>query len=61
MKNIRQQERKKKMFRREELPEQFMAKKLFGQSDKRYNKEYQRKLERNWRQWKGKQGKRRRT
>jgi len=30
MKNIRQQERKKKMFRREELPEQFMAKKLFG-------------------------------
>ena len=61
MKNIRQQERKKKMFRREELPEQFMAKKLFEQSDKRYNKEYQRKLERNWRQWKGKQGMRRRT
>jgi len=28
------------MFRREELPERFMAKKLFGWTDKRYNKEY---------------------
>ena len=38
-----------------------MAKKLFGQSDKRYDEEYWRRLEENWRQWKGKQGKRRRT
>jgi len=30
-----------------------MARKLFGWSDKRYNKEYWARLERNWRQWKG--------
>ena len=49
------------MFRREELLERFIAKKLFGQSDKQYNKEYWKRLERNQRQWKEKQGKRRRT
>ena len=36
-----------------------MAKKLFGWSDKRYDKEYQGRLERNWRQWKEEQPKRR--
>jgi len=41
------------MFRREELPGQFMARKLFGWLDKKYNKEYWARLERNWRQWKG--------
>ena len=30
-----------------------MARKLYGQTDKRYNEEYQAKLERNWRHWKG--------
>ena len=30
-----------------------MAKKLFEWSDKQYNEEYWRRLERNWRQWKG--------
>ena len=30
-----------------------MAKKLFGWSEKRYDKEYWARLERNWRQWKG--------
>ena len=41
------------MFKREELPERFTVRKLFGQLDKRYNKEYWARLERNWRQWKG--------
>jgi len=30
MENIRKQEREKRTFRREELPERFTAKKLFG-------------------------------
>jgi len=30
----------------------FMARGLFGWLDKRYNKEYWAKLERNWRHWK---------
>ena len=50
--NVRKQKRKEKTFRREELPERFMTKKLFRQLDKRYNKEYWRRLKRNWRQWK---------
>jgi len=36
------------MFRREELPGRFTAKKLFRWSDKRYNEEYWRRLEWNW-------------
>ena len=41
------------MFRRKELPGRFMARKLFEQSDKRYNQEDQRKIgdgrkENNW-------------
>jgi len=43
------------MFRRGELPGRFTARKLFGWSDKRYDQEYWGRLERNWRQWKGKQ------
>ena len=43
------------MFRREELPGKFTARKLFGQLDKRYDQEYWGRLERNWRWWKGKQ------
>ena len=35
------------MFRRKELPERFIARKLFGQLNKRYNKEYCARLERN--------------
>ena len=41
---------KKGIFRREKLPGQFTAKKLFGWSDKQYDEEYWGKLERNWRQ-----------
>jgi len=51
--NIRKQEREEGTFRRGELPERFMARKLYGWIDKRYNKEYWEKLERNWRHWKG--------
>ena len=49
------------MFRRGELPGQFTARKLFGWSDKRYNKEYWARLERNWRQQKGGRTRGRRT
>ena len=38
-----------------------MAKKLFGWSDKKYDKEYWRRLERNWKRQKGGQPKKRRT
>ena len=50
--DVRRQEREEGTFRREELPERFEVRKLFGQLDKRYNKEYWEKLERNWRRWK---------
>ena len=42
-------DKKKRIFRREELLGQFMAKKLFEESDKRYNKKYWGRLERSWR------------
>jgi len=47
MKDIRKQKREKGTFRRGELPGRFMAKKLFGWTDKRYDQEYWRRLERN--------------
>ena len=49
MEDIRKQEKEEGMFRRGELPGRFMAKKLFGQTDKRYDQEYWGRLERNWR------------
>ena len=49
MEDIRYQEKEERMFRRGELPGRFIAKKLFGQLDKRYDEEYWRKLEWNWR------------
>ena len=39
-------------FRRGELPEKFTAKILYGWDDGKFEKEYLRKLERNWRRWK---------
>jgi len=42
------------MFQQGELPGRFMVRKLFGWLDKWYNQEYWRRLERNWRRWKGK-------
>ena len=39
-------------FRRGELPEKFIAKMLYGWNDGKFEEEYLRKLERNWRRWK---------
>ena len=50
--DVRRQEREEGTFRREKLLGQFIARKLFSQTDKRYDKEYQARLERNWRQQK---------
>ena len=58
---VNQQEREEGIFERGELSGRFMAKKLFGWSDKKYDKEYWGRLERNWRQWKRGQPKKRRT
>ena len=44
--------------RKGELSDRYMAKMLYGWDDKRFNKEYQRWLERNWNKWKGKEKKR---
>ena len=49
IKDIRRQKKEKGIFRREELPGRFTAKKLYKQIDKKYNKEYWARLERNWR------------
>ena len=38
-----------------------MAKKLYGWSDKRYDQEYWGRMEKNWRQWKGKKPMKRET
>ena len=53
MEDVRRQEKKERTFQRGELPGKFMAKKLFGWTDKRYNEEYWARLERNWRRQKG--------
>ena len=49
---VRRQEKldrvEEKDFRRGELPEKFMAKMLYGWDDRKFEKEYLRKLERNW-------------
>ena len=45
--DVRWQKREEGMFRRRELPGQFTAKKLFGWSNKQYNKEYWGRLEGN--------------
>ena len=39
-------------FRRGELPEKFTAKMLYGWNNGKFEEEYLRKLERNWRRWK---------
>ena len=53
---VRRQEKldtaEKKNFRREELPGRFMAKMLYRWDDGKFEEEYLRKLERNWRKWK---------
>ena len=39
-------------FKRGELPERYMAKLLYGWDDKKFDKEYLKKLERNQNRWK---------
>jgi len=53
---VRRQEKldmmEEKDFRREELPERYMAKMLYEWNDGKFKEEYLRKLERNWQKWK---------
>ena len=53
---VRRQERidmvEKRDFRREELSEKFMARMLYEWDDRKFEEEYLKKLERNWRRWK---------
>ena len=39
-------------FKREELPGRYMAKLLYGWDNTKFDKEYLKKLERNWNRWK---------
>ena len=48
--DVKRQEKEERTFRRGELPKRFTVKKLFGQLNKRYDKDYWGKLERNWKQ-----------
>jgi len=50
---VRQQEAEedKKVFSRE-LPGRYTAKLLYGWGNKKYNQEYWKKMEENWRKWK---------
>ena len=55
---VRQQEeieKKKKVdeYRRMELPGKYMAKLLYEWDDKKFEEEYLKKLEKNWKKWKG--------
>ena len=59
--DVAQQEYKEGTFQRGELPGRFMAKKLYGWSDKQYDQEYWGRMEKNWRRWKGKKPVRRET
>jgi len=49
MEDVRKQEKEEGTFKKGELPGRFIARKLFGWSDKRYDEEYWTRLERNWR------------
>ena len=53
---IRRQEKidmaEERDFRRRELPGKFIAKILYGWDDRKFEEEYLKKLERNWRRWK---------
>jgi len=59
MEDVARQEHEEGTFQRKELPGRFMAKKLYGWSDKQYDQEYWGRMERNWRRWKGKKPARR--
>ena len=57
MEDVRKQEKEEGTFRKRELLGRFTVKKLFGQTDKRYDQKYWGRLERNWNRWKGSQWK----
>ena len=59
MEDMAQQEREEETFKQGELLGRFTARTLYGWSDKRYDQEYWGRLERNWKQWKGKRPARR--
>jgi len=59
--DIVQQEREEGTFRWRELLGRFMTKKLYEWSDKQYDQEYWGRMEKNWRQWKGKKPTKRET
>ena len=61
MEDVAWQECEETMFKRGELPGRFTAKTLYEWLDKRYNQEYWGRMEKNWRQWKGKKPVRRGT
>jgi len=43
---------KEKNFRKGELLEKYTAKMLYGWNDRKFKKEYLKRLERNWQKWK---------
>jgi len=49
---IRRQEGKVDEYRRMELPEKYMTRVLYGWDDKKFEEEYLKKLEKNWKKWK---------
>jgi len=61
MEDVARQEYEEGTFQRGELPGKFTAKMLYGWSDRQYDQEYWGRLERNWRQWKGKRPARKET
>jgi len=50
---VKQQEGEEKEYKRMELPGKYTAKVLYGWDDQKFEEEYLRKLEKNWRKWKG--------
>jgi len=49
---VRRQEGEEEEYKRMELPGKFTAKVLYGWDDQKFEEEYLKKLERNWRKWK---------
>jgi len=49
MEDVAWQEREEETFQQGELPGRFMAKKLYGWSDRQYDQEYWGRMEKNWR------------
>ena len=50
---VRRQVEEEEEYRRMELPGKVTAKVLYGWDDQRFEEEYLKKLEKNWKKWKG--------